>query len=54
MPRSRSRIPAGQIIAIVMTIAALVGVLLLKRQCGAAMGNLFRALDTVAVDGGHD
>jgi len=48
-------IPARQIITIVMTIVALVGVLLAKQQCGAAMGNLFRAMDNrPAVDGGHD
>jgi preprotein translocase subunit SecG len=50
----RNKIPARQILAIVMTIAALIGVLLLKQRCGAAMGNLFRAMDNVARDGGHD
>jgi hypothetical protein len=49
----RSSLPMGQIITIVMTIAALVGVIVLKRQCGSAVGNLFQAIDT-RVDGGSD
>jgi hypothetical protein len=46
-------LPARQIVTIVMTIAALVGILILKRQCGTAVGNLFQAIDT-RVDAGSD
>jgi hypothetical protein len=46
-------VSSQQIVAIVMTTLALVGVLLLKRQCGSAVSNLFRAME-VSVDGGHD
>ena len=51
--RRRSSVPTGQIITIVMTLAALVGVLVLKRQCGSAVGNMFQAIDT-RVDTGSD
>ncbi len=46
-------LPTRQLITIVMTVAALVGILVLKRQCGAAVGNMFQVIDT-RFDGGSD
>jgi hypothetical protein len=46
-------LPARQLVTIVMTIAALVGILVLKRHCGTAVGNMFQVLDQ-RVDGGSD
>jgi hypothetical protein len=53
MARRSPSLPAGQIITILMTIAALIGILVLKRQCGAAVGNMFQVIDTRG-DGGSD
>jgi hypothetical protein len=39
------KLPAGQLITIITTIVALVGILVLKRQCGIAVGNLFKAIE---------
>jgi len=49
-----SGIPARQIWSIVMAVLALVGVLLMKRQCASAVGNLFQTIGPAVVDGGHD
>jgi hypothetical protein len=48
-----SSIQTRQIFSIVLLAACLVGVVVLKQRCGAAAGNLFRALDApLVVDGG--
>jgi hypothetical protein len=46
-------ISPAQLLPIVVTIAMLVGVILMKSRCSSAVGNLFRAIDqTPAVDAG--
>ncbi|HEY7956255.1 MAG TPA: hypothetical protein VII38_13225 [Polyangia bacterium] len=51
--RPPSYIEPRQILTIVLLLVCLVAVLVLKSRCGAAAGNLFRAVDSPgAADGG--
>jgi hypothetical protein len=45
------KIPLGQLWTIAFTIALLVAVIVLKGQCGAAVGNMFQVIDANS-DGG--
>ena len=53
--RPPGAITPGQLLPIVVTLLALVGVLVLKSRCGGAVGNLFHAIDqpaTKTIDAG--
>jgi hypothetical protein len=39
------KFPTGQVVRIALTVALLVAVIVLKQRCGAATGELFRALE---------
>ena len=46
------KIPARQIVTILVTLGCLIAILVLKQRCGAATATLFEAVSQAA-DGGH-
>jgi len=51
--RRPGAISLAQLVPILFTVAALVGVIVMKSRCSSAVGNLFKAIDTVpTVDAG--
>jgi hypothetical protein len=43
--KRRSSVPTRQLITIAITIACLVGVIVMKRRCATAVDQMFRAMD---------
>jgi hypothetical protein len=43
-----------EIVTIVTMLVALIAIIVLKGRCGPAVGELFKAIDTQASDGGLD
>jgi hypothetical protein len=46
--------PTGQVVRIVVLVVLLVAVIVMKRRCGTAAEQMFKAFDTPASDGGLD
>lgn len=44
--------PTRQLVSIVVTLGLLIAVIVMQRNCGQAVNNLFQAV--APVDGGHD
>lgn len=52
--RAPGSITPGQLLPIVVTLLLLVAVIVMKSRCGAAAGNLFKAIDGPAAPGKAD
>jgi hypothetical protein len=49
-----SSFPTGQVLRIAVMVVLLVLILVMKRRCGPAAEQMFRAFDSPASDGGLD
>jgi hypothetical protein len=47
------RFPTGEVVRIAILVVLLAAVVVMKRRCGKAAENLFRAFDQPVADGGN-